>query len=302
MSSFIRTVVAGTADVRGDDPVLWAALGWARTLSATLHLVHSCRGEEGDGRAPSTLASLADRHRHEEARDALLTRARMLAPDVPVVCHAGGASPSRLIVEVADETGAGLVIVGATRRGRVGRWLMGTTAQQVIRHASAPVVVVRGAATHPPRRVLLTGDLTELSAAVHAHTSRLVDALCAPERPAMRSLYVVPHEGELGDAARAELLEWSGADLEAFLWQRPRSGAPVESCVRLGHPAREIVAEAAGWEADLVVLGTRARRGAARMLWGSVAEEVLPGAPCDLLVVPLGVVERGAPRLLAACG
>jgi nucleotide-binding universal stress UspA family protein len=294
-----RTVVAGIADVHGDEPVLQAALAWARTLSATLHLVHSFHGEP-HAAAPEPFASFGEHRRHEHTREALEARARALAGGVPVVCHTGAASASRLMVEVAARTGAEVVVVGATRRGRLERWLLGTTAQHVLRHVQAPVLVVRGGDARPPRRVLLTGDLTELSAAVHAHTARLLEAVCGPDRPEMRSVFVVADEGAaMPSSTRGALLDWSGADLEAFLYEPPLRAMPIESRVRLGHPAHEIVAEAREWGADLVVMGTRVRTGAARVLWGSVAEEVLPGAPCDLLVVPLGAVERRTDALMA---
>lgn len=56
--------------------------------------------------------------------------------------------------------------------------------------------------------------------------------------------------------------------------------------MRLGDPAREIAAEAREWDADLLVLGTHARSGAARVLLGSVAEGALRSARCSVLVVP----------------
>jgi hypothetical protein len=55
--------------------------------------------------------------------------------------------------------------------------------------------------------------------------------------------------------------------------------------IRSGLPWREIVDEARRMTADLIVVGTHARTGAARLLLGSQGEEVLRHAPCPVLVV-----------------
>jgi len=51
-------------------------------------------------------------------------------------------------------------------------------------------------------------------------------------------------------------------------------------------PAVEILAVRDEIAADLIVVGTRGRTGVARLLLGSVAEEVLKRATCDVLAVP----------------
>lgn len=51
------------------------------------------------------------------------------------------------------------------------------------------------------------------------------------------------------------------------------------------HPADEIVAEAARWPADLIVVGTHGRRGLRRLFLGSVAEGVARMAEQPVLLV-----------------
>jgi nucleotide-binding universal stress UspA family protein len=279
MSELIRTIVAGIADVEGEEPLLRAALGWAKAFRATLHIVHA-RDAESD-----------------RVRAALEDRVRALDGEVPVVCEVVPGRADRALADAARLARAELIVLGATRRGRIGQWLVGTTAQHVVRHAPCPVLVVRSARPRPLRRVLLAGDLTEFSSAVHEHTTRLVDALCGVESPTLRSVFVSPLEGEVPSGERAKLLDWGSAELEAFLWEGALRELPIERRVRLGHPAHEIVAEAREWGADLLVMGTHARKGAGRVLWGSVAEEALPRAQCDVLVVPPGAIYAAAAHL-----
>ncbi len=55
--------------------------------------------------------------------------------------------------------------------------------------------------------------------------------------------------------------------------------------VRIGSPAGEIVAAATDLHADLVCIATHGRNGLARVILGSVAEQVVRHAPCPVLTV-----------------
>jgi nucleotide-binding universal stress UspA family protein len=61
----------------------------------------------------------------------------------------------------------------------------------------------------------------------------------------------------------------------------------MDFCHRLveGEPAEEIIRVARELECDLIVMGTYGRTGLARFFTGSVAEEVMRGAPCPVVTV-----------------
>jgi hypothetical protein len=72
--------------------------------------------------------------------------------------------------------------------------------------------------------------------------------------------------------------------------------------LRLESPAHEIAQLASDLEADLVVVGTHGRRGASRLLLGSVAEGVVRLAPCAVLVVrPKAPPDVEAPKIEPPC-
>lgn len=56
--------------------------------------------------------------------------------------------------------------------------------------------------------------------------------------------------------------------------------------VRVGNPVEVVLAVAEELDADLIVLGTHARRGLGRALLGSVAESIMRRSRCAVLVVP----------------
>ncbi len=81
-------------------------------------------------------------------------------------------------------------------------------------------------------------------------------------------------------------VETHRADLEAWVNEAGRGGrARVRSALVRGRPAEEIIRFAHEEHLDLVVMGTHGRRGFRHLLLGSVAEEVVRGAPCPVLVI-----------------
>ncbi|HEU4457481.1 MAG TPA: universal stress protein [Longimicrobium sp.] len=286
MTHRIRTIVAGVSHLSSDDPTLIAAGELARWTGAALHLVHAYDLPPAFGSPELGLMLPTWPREYAEGRRGLLEAA---ASGVPgggaAVCHAVPGSPGTAIVEVVEEARADLVVVGAARAGRLATAFLGTTAQRVLRGSPVPVLVVRRPLHRPLERVLLTTDLSELSAAVHEEALDTVASLFGASKSA-RSLLVVAlpavplplSQDAVGRAAFAEL----GAFLAA---RRPRDAA-VKPRVRMGGAAEAIAAEAGDWDADLLVLGTHARGWAARLALGSVAEAALRDAPCNVLAVP----------------
>ena len=86
---------------------------------------------------------------------------------------------------------------------------------------------------------------------------------------------------------RAELRQEANQYL-ADAASRIPAGVPVEQSPREGEPVAEILTVARGWEADLIVMGTRGRGRLCELLLGSTTQEVLHGAHCPVLVVPHG--------------
>ncbi|HWA76193.1 MAG TPA: universal stress protein [Polyangiaceae bacterium] len=73
------------------------------------------------------------------------------------------------------------------------------------------------------------------------------------------------------------------------------------SHLRLDAPAHELAQLASDLDADLLVVGTHGRRGATRLLVGSVAEGVVRLAPCQVLVVRNKFVDQTVPKIEPPC-
>lgn len=78
---------------------------------------------------------------------------RLLDEQVRSIEEAGGpvaeahlrlGRPDDQIIEIGEEVGAGLIVMGSRGHGGVRRALMGSVSDSVVRHAHCPVLVVRG--------------------------------------------------------------------------------------------------------------------------------------------------------------
>ena len=57
--------------------------------------------------------------------------------------HLRVGAAAKEIVELAEEIGAGLIVVGSRGRGGIRRALMGSVSDSVLRHAHCPVLITR---------------------------------------------------------------------------------------------------------------------------------------------------------------
>jgi len=80
-----------------------------------------------------------------------------------------------------------------------------------------------------------------------------------------------------------ELLDGARKKMESFLAENVPSGC--ESVVLAGDVAEEILAHAQNNKADMIVMGTHGYKGLEKVLFGSVAEQVVKKAPCPVLTI-----------------
>jgi nucleotide-binding universal stress UspA family protein len=73
----------------------------------------------------------------------VLEKAKAAAGELRTVTHQREGSPATEILQAAKEWGASLIVVGSHGRTGLSRLLMGSTAENVARHAEAPVLMTR---------------------------------------------------------------------------------------------------------------------------------------------------------------
>jgi nucleotide-binding universal stress UspA family protein len=90
-----------------------------------------------------------------------------------------------------------------------------------------------------------------------------------------------------------ELLTAAELELARLAVELRQSEITVETRALIGPPERSILEIAGQVGAELVVLGTHGRKGAAHLFLGSVAERVVRTSPCPVLVTRAGVTAKG---------
>jgi nucleotide-binding universal stress UspA family protein len=200
----------------------------------------------------------------------------------------------------ADEWAADIIIVGTHGRSGVRRAMLGSVAEQILRSAQVPVMLVAGEARpHEPlrsgghyERVLVALDDSETARRAFEYAL----ALARTHTASLRAVHVLDMPGPflagfdpqpLLDAVRAV-----GEQVRIWATRRMHeAGVPGEVEMREIQPVGEGVADqiiAAGKDADadVIVLGTHGRRGFRRFTLGSVAEDTARHAGRPVLLLP----------------
>jgi len=204
--------------------------------------------------------------------------------DAEVRLEAG--SPATVLLEVANEMEASLIVVG--RRADSSDGPLGGVAEVVARHAPSLVMI---ASARRGKVVLAATDFSDPA---------LPAVSCAQQEAARRNLpLVIVHvvdlqTGQIGQpevispALIDSVIQMRHADAQKQLAKMTKPGAySAKPILREGLPKDEILAVAEEIDAEVIVLGTHGRTGLDRLVLGSVAEGVMRRATCSVIVVRL---------------
>jgi nucleotide-binding universal stress UspA family protein len=203
----------------------------------------------------------------------------------PIELEIGYGPIQRTVPEVARRVGAELIITGVTRYDELGDYFLGTTVHRIVRHANAPVLVVKCEPDFEYDEIVVATDFSECS----ANALRIAAAYFPKARLALLHAFHVPYEGIVSrEAHEAEVRGDEQDRLAKFLEEvKLPSGARerVELVMRYGGTDQVFAEVFAERKVDLVVLGTHGRGGLGNVLLGSTAETLLSWMDRDVLMV-----------------
>ena len=194
-----------------------------------------------------------------------------------------------VVEAVVVQKKADLIVVGTNGRRGIGKFILGSVAEEILRRAKCPVLTV---GPHAPseapreakfRKIVYATDFGDGSLAAAAYAVAL-----AQEHQAHLTLLHVMEHPKVGGLVRPHELEAAALDRlhalvggEAELWCEPRA------VVREGVPAEKILEVADKEDADLIVLGVHNVKGVLRAthLSTAVAHQVISHATCPVLTV-----------------
>jgi nucleotide-binding universal stress UspA family protein len=291
----LTTILAGADVSVPSDQAIDRAAALAAQHGAKLILVHAIDAEpaiETDKDVAQQLGEVTAAMQMEVTRRLSQKVDELRAQGIDTEIETPHGPPGEAVAQVARHHAAELIVVGTHGHTGISRFLLGSVATAILRHAPCDVLVTRGNASKLPfERPLVAVDFSPASKRALRHTARLAQ----PNAP-----IEVLHAWQLPAGS------WGASffGVDRFPWSQIRD-AVVQSAkhkgdklfaehATIGHPLHlELVqgaptpvithaAERGGY--DLIAVGTHGHGGFRKLLLGSVAEGVIRHAPCSVLV------------------
>jgi nucleotide-binding universal stress UspA family protein len=282
----VRQVVIGASLRPEDAAAVLSGLELADALNAKAHVLHSVAWEMnavplgGSWPDPSVSTLLM------ESRHAALAELLKSTGGDRVTSSIEVGAPYERLLRAAGELSAGLIVAGAARHKRS---LLGSTTDKLIRRATCPVLIVRESLALPLGRTLAPIDLSGLSADSFRCGLSFLHQLQAESFGPILALFVLSDlTRDSSEQFTSEQIDrFAREELERFVDEHAAELAEnVELKICAGDAREQILKEAEGAGADLIVIGTHGRGGLERALIGSVTAGVAREARCSVLVIP----------------
>jgi nucleotide-binding universal stress UspA family protein len=225
--------------------------------------------------------------------------------------------PGKSIIEVAETSGADLIVMGARGIKGIKQLIVGSVTRAVAISSPKPVLVIK------PPQFAASAKLKILFATDGSDYANAAGAILAsmPFHPALEITVLnvvwsavsdIPERFSLemgeqikGNVARARSIEYETSEkvLEPAVKYLQKRFSDVNGLTRVGDPAAEILSLAEESKMDIIVVGCRGLRGVKGML-GSVSRNILMHSKCSLLIgktCPCRVENEGLTRDLETC-
>lgn len=238
--------------------------------------------------------------RREQLRSDAQTQLQRLAGGLPLPCEAvvveGNVADE--IARLAEDRGAGLVIVATHGASGVKRLVLGSVTERLIRIAPCPLLVLSAAAQEAPpgtpserlfRRILVGCDFSpdaELALAFGLQLAREFQSelhLVHVIEPAGYGVDLM--EKALGENLRDTIRRRARDRLAEHTPDGASDGCAPRTALVEGRAHQELTAYATGHQIDLMVLGVRGMNLVASLLVGSTTDRVIRSATCPVLTV-----------------
>ena len=224
----------------------------------------------------------------KEDGERLLNRVESLLPlhAGPTTKHLGIGSPAEVILSTAEERKPDLIVMGARGLGPVKERLLGSVSHRILTLAPCATLIVNGPVKAMKQILLPLEGSSDTEAAI-----RFLQLKPFHEAVELTLITVLPWTeppwpsgaAEAAAAAATEMLEKQTTYIEAVADRLCAIGYQAHGVALLGTPPTMILQQASTLRSDLILMGTRGRRGITRFVLGSTSHAVLHKAPCPVL-------------------
>lgn len=187
------------------------------------------------------------------------------------------------------------IVMGTHSPGPIGKMLVGSVAEAVLRTARVPVYILGPDVTDARYRnyethtILCAASLQEASYVVAAFAASV-----AAQEDARLVLQHVIRPQERAEVLAGRTLEEIETELQSLVPEELRNVISVQTIVVPGDPTEELLYQARAQQADLIVLGAQGASAFAAVTRQGVVYKVLSHANCPVMTL--------SPVVLEACG
>ena len=284
------------SEIPANEKALSFAMAQARDFGASLILFHAydtmvVAASETSGIRYYDYAAAARAEIHH--LEPLAQKAREAGIKCEVVVRPGLAADQ--ILGFLRERQIDRIVMATHSPGPIGKLLVGSVAEAVLRIAGVPVYIVgpnvvdgkyRNYAT---RTILCAVSLLETSYVVVHFAAEL-----ALQHNARLILQHVIRPQERAEVLAARSIDQIEADLLSFIPEQLRDRIAVQAIVVPGDPTEELLYQARSQQADLIVLGAQGASAFAAITRQGVVYKVLAHSHCPVITL--------SPTVLAECG
>jgi nucleotide-binding universal stress UspA family protein len=173
-------------------------------------------------------------------------------------------NPDRQIIEEAENEKIDLIVMGTGGAEGLQEFFEGSYSEKVVRHASCPVITVRGAAkAEIIREIVFASDFEEINEDFIGHLKSLRRVLDA-------RLRIV----KINTPASFAPSRWDNELMDKFIKKHDLGNCTTE-IYNFSNEEDGIIAYAEDIGAQMIALGTHQLKGAKHFLKGSIAEDVV---------------------------
>jgi nucleotide-binding universal stress UspA family protein len=229
----------------------------------------------------------AERTMREEGTRLLERIVSLLPMEVgPVTKHLVVGSPADQIIALAEQYKVDLVLLGTRGFGPIKERLLGSVAHRVLTFAPSAKLILRG-----PLKALDKVLLPLQGQPDAEHAVKFLERRPFRNPPTITLFTVLPHTRPpwpVDDAIAKQMESQTLRDAEDFLKETATKLTPLGHETRvvasLGSPVEGILKEARAWQPDLILMGSRGRKGVSRLVLGSVSHALLHQGTYPLMV------------------
>lgn len=280
--------------------VLAHVTGSTLILFRSVHVPVLVGGPSGAGSALALADPLVDAH-EAAAHEYLTTVARRLnQPHLAVHTLVNRGDPAPAILAWAMQEPPSRMVAMATHgQSGLSRWTLGSVVETVLHTIPTPLLLIRAQPSISPpassyRTIVVPLDGSPLAEQALGQVLPLVKATGAT----LRLVAVAPVSADSAHGGATELAggtashQDEAARLTAYLAQVAEqlqaTRLAVQTQVRVGHPAEEILRFSDETDADLIAMSTHGRSSLQRFWLGSVALKVVQSAYRPVLLIRAG--------------